>query len=69
MRKNLDMSLLEYVKFQEIKSLAYACGKLTFDEAVTIYTYLGNTVDAYNNQPLEVKLTLTNIFVELIKPQ
>jgi pantothenate kinase len=64
--KALDMELDEYVKFQELKSLASLDGKLSLDEAQTIYGYLGNTLEHFNDQPVEVKAALTQIFKELL---
>lgn len=64
--KSLDMQLDEYVRFQELKSLAFAEGKLTEDEAMTIYGYLGNSLETFNRQPVAVKAVLTKIFSELL---
>ena len=63
--KKLDMSNEEYCLFQERKSLASG-GKLTLDEAQTVYAYLGQTVDHFNRQPVAVKVTLTKVFTELL---
>jgi hypothetical protein len=65
--KALDMEFMEYCKFQELKSLAVANGKLSAEEGQTIYNYLGETVDTFNGQPVEVKAVLTQIFSELLK--
>lgn len=65
--KALDMDLQEYVKFQELKSHASIAGPLTLDEAQLIYNYLGNTPEQFNRQPVEVKVVLTQVFLELIK--
>ena len=67
LHKDLDMDLMEYVKFQELKSLASMNGKLTMEESMTIYGYLGNTVEHFNNQDVAVKSVLTQIFMELMK--
>ena len=64
--KELDLSLLEYVKFQELKSLASAQGWLTLDEANTVYGYLGESVTTFNEQPVHVKAVLTQLFKELL---
>ena len=67
-RKDLDFSFDEYIKFQELKSLAYASGKLSQDEAMTIFNYLGESgVKKFNDQPIEVKAVLTQIFGELLR--
>jgi hypothetical protein len=65
--KALDMELDEYVKFQELKSHASIAGPLTLEEANLIYHYLGNTPDHFNKQPIEVKVVLTQVFLELVK--
>jgi hypothetical protein len=63
--KILDMEFLEFVKFQELKSAA-CMDKLTMEEAQLIYTYLGETPEHFNQQPVEVKAVLTQIFGELL---
>lgn len=65
--KSLNMELAEYVKFQELKSLASTDGTLTLDEANLIYRYLGNTVDHFNKQSAAVKYILTKAFEELLR--
>lgn len=64
--KALDMEIDEYVKFQETKSLAVVQNVLTLDEGQTVYALLGNTVETFNKQPVEVKAVLTNLFKELL---
>ena len=68
LHKTLDMDLDEYCLLQERKSLAAANGRLSQDEAVSVYGYLGNTVDHFNSQPIEVKVILTKLFQELLQP-
>lgn len=65
--KSLDMDLGEYVKFQELKSLAVAQGLITLEEGQTIYAYLGESLATFNGQPVEVKSVLTSFFMELLK--
>jgi len=62
----LDMDLEEYVSYQNLKSLASMDGSLTTEEACSVYAYLGNTPEQFNNQPLAVKVVLTQIFKELL---
>ena len=62
----LDMCLEEYVRFQELKSLAVADGTITAEEGQLVYGYLGNSPERFNRQPLEVKVTLTSMFTELL---
>jgi hypothetical protein len=64
--KALDMELEEYTEFQTLKSLAVQAGVITLSEGATVYSYLGNMPDTFNNQPLEVKAVLTNFFNELL---
>jgi len=65
--KKLDMALDEYCRFQTLKSLASQDGRLTLDEAQTIYGFLGNTVEHFNQQPVAVKWVLTEAFASLLK--
>ncbi len=64
--KALDMSMVEYVRFQEAKSLAFIDGRLSLEEANCVYAYLGSTPDHFNKQPLAVKIVLTKLFSELL---
>lgn len=65
LHKTLDLDFLEHAKFQEHKS--FACGKLTLDEATSLYQLLGETPDTFNAQPIEVKSVLTQVFAELLE--
>ena len=67
MSKAMDMELGEYCRFQELKSLASMDGRLTLDEAQTIYGYLGNTLEHFNAQPLAIKYALIDVFATLLK--
>ena len=62
----LDMDLEEYVSYQNLKSLASMDGSLTTEEACSVYAYLGNTPQHFNNQPLHIKVVLTQVFRELL---
>lgn len=66
-RTALDMELSEFAKFQETKSIAMMEGKLNQQEAQTIYGLLGETVEHFNAQTVEVKYVLTKIFQELLE--
>lgn len=61
------MGVQEFVKFQELKSVAVTDKTLSLEEAQEIYKYLGNTPDHFNAQPLAVKVVLTEIFMMLMK--
>ncbi len=65
--KVLDMDIGEHARFQTLKTLAVAQGKLTVDEGQTVYAALGNTVSVFNRQPVHVKSVLTGLFQELLK--
>lgn len=67
LNKTLDMQLDEYVKFQELKSIASITGKLTLEEANLVYDYLGNTPEHFNKQDVAVKSILTKIYTELLE--
>lgn len=69
MRKTMDMAFDEYCRFQELKSLASTTGRLTLDEAQTVYGFLGNVPEHFNEQPLAVKYTLTSVFQSLLNDQ
>lgn len=64
--KQLDMCLEEYMRFQDLKSIAVLHEILSLDEGNLVYDYLGNSPDRFNRQPLEVKVILTNLFTELM---
>jgi len=67
LNRALDISFEDYVKFQELKSLAVTSNTLSLEEAQQVYGYLGSTPDTFNAQPLEVKVVLTHLLMELIK--
>lgn len=65
-RKNLDLELDEFCKFQELKSLAVVEGKLTVEEGQQVYNLLGKQPGHFNAQPIAVKFALTNLYQELL---
>lgn len=67
--KTLDIEFDEFAKFQELKSLACADGRLSVEEAQTIYNYLGTTPSTFNRQAVHVKAVLTQLFQELLNQQ
>lgn len=66
-RKGYDMGVMEYCKFQELKSVASMEGILTLEEATTVYNYLGESVETFNRQNIAVKHVLTEVFAMLLK--
>lgn len=64
--RELDMDILEHSRFQELKSLAYAEGKMSLDDAQAIYGLLGESPETFNRQPLEAKVVLTLVFKKLL---
>lgn len=67
LHRELDMEPGEFCRFQELKSLAFAEGKLTLEEANTVYELLGETPDHFNKQHVAAKSVLTQIFGELLE--
>ena len=66
-RSDLDMTFSEYCIFQERKSLAVVTGKLSLEEAQTIYGMIGEDPNTYNALPLANKIVLTEVFSHLLK--
>ncbi len=66
-RQKMDLSFEEYCLFQEKKSLAVANRILTLDEGMTVYAYMGETPETFNKQPIEVKVTLMQLFRQLLE--
>lgn len=66
MHKSLDMDFEMYCDFQNRKSIASMDGRLTLDEANTVYRYLGNIPDTFNRQPIEVKYVLYEVYMSLL---
>jgi hypothetical protein len=64
--QQLNMELHEFARFQELKSLAFAEGRLSLEEANIIYGFLGETPLTFNAQPVEVKMVLTLVFKNLL---
>jgi hypothetical protein len=55
----------EYMAFQDLKSLATSSNWLTLEEGMTIFGYMGHTVEHFNKQRPEVKIILNLTFLEL----
>ena len=69
LHKTLDMDLTEYVKFQNLKTLAVAQELLTLEEGNSLYAALGESVQTFNDQPIHIKVVLTSFFAELLMLQ
>jgi hypothetical protein len=65
--KSLNISLGEYVAFQNAQSQAHAGGILTLDEAQAVYGILGTGPDTFNSRPLATKMAITKLMAELLK--
>jgi len=63
----LNMDIEEHARFQDLKSLAVTDETLTLEEGQLVYSYLGGSPERFNRQPLEVKVTLTELFGMLLK--
>ena len=66
--KTLDMSFEEFVKFQELKSVAVG-QQLTLEDAQFIFQSLGNSPDTFNSSNLETKIVFTQVFQKLLESQ
>jgi hypothetical protein len=67
MNQSLDMDFDEYCKFQNAKSIASMDGRLSLEEAQTVYRYLGEMPSTFNGQTLAVKYVLTEVWGTLLK--
>ena len=67
--RTLDMDLFEYVRFQDLKSIAVSDQTLTLDEGNTVYAHLGETPETFNGRSVAIKITLTELFRELLTRQ
>lgn len=63
----LDMSMEEFCKFQELKSIAVSSGVLSVDEGMTMYKLMGELPSVFNSQPYAEKAALTKVFEELLR--
>jgi hypothetical protein len=66
LHKAIDMPLDEYCQFQTTKSAAMGTN-ISLEEAQTIYHYLGESPDTFNNQPLAIKVVLTQVWKEMLE--
>lgn len=66
-RKDMDMPLDEFCKFQSLKSFAFACGKLSLEEATYVFEMLGDTPSVFNARSVAEKTVLSQLFAELLE--
>ena len=66
-RAALDLDLLEFARFQELKSLASVDGTLTLEEAQYVFGKLGMTPEHFNRQDAATKAVLSQLFRELLE--
>ncbi|RUP37954.1 MAG: hypothetical protein EKK63_13690 [Acinetobacter sp.] len=64
--KELDMDMTMYCDFQNRKSIAATDGKLTLEEAQSIYSLIGNTPCTFNSLPTHTKVVLTQVYATLL---
>ena len=65
--RKLDMSFDEWTTCQNRKSIAHALGKISHEEAQSIFAMMGRTPADFNAQPIARKAALTKVFVELMR--
>ena len=66
--KGMNIEFDEFVAFQNLKSQAHVMGKLSLEEAQTIYGYLGEAgPEHFNSQAIEVKAVLNKVLAELLQ--
>lgn len=65
--KGLDMSMEEYCHFQNLKSIASMDGRLSLEEAQTIYAMIGELPSTFNALPVAHKVVLTEVYSSLLK--
>ena len=66
MSKQLDMAMDEYVRLQELKSIASVDGTMALDAAQYVYSRIGNTVEQFNRLPLAEKWVFTELLQKLL---
>lgn len=64
--KDMDMDMEMYCDFQNRKSIAATDGKLTLEEAQTIYSLIGTVPSKFNNLPAHTKVVLTQVYATLL---
>lgn len=65
--ESLNVTGSEHAAFQNLKSIAQVEGTISFEEANTVYRYLGYSPSVFNKQTVAVKVAVTRLMVELTK--
>lgn len=66
----LKTSLSDLIEYQNLQAAGFACGKLTFDEATTLYRLYGGEVpspEKFDKLSLAQKVVATQTAAELLK--
>lgn len=64
--RTLDMDMTMYCDFQNRKSIASMDGRLSLEEAQTIYSLIGETPSKFNSLPIHTKYVLTQVYATLL---
>jgi len=68
MHPQLDFDMEEYVKFQELKSLAVSDGTLTLEDGMYIYGILGEAgPEDFNGSHIAIKVVFTELFTRWMR--
>jgi len=71
LKRKLDLSLLEFCKYQDEQAIAHAGGKITYEEARTVYVALGGETPGPDGgwpreTDLAARIIVTKLMVELM---
>jgi len=64
---NLTLDLEEHAKCQELKSLMFAMGRLSQDDAQQLYKILGDTPMQFESRSLAEKTVAMTIYQEMLE--
>ncbi len=67
MHKSFNIDFDEYCAFQNAKSHGQAMGRLTLEEAQTVYNVLGSGPRDFNSRSQADKIVVTKMIAELMK--
>jgi hypothetical protein len=67
LNKTLEMNRTKHTTALAVKSVAFATGFITLNDADRIHDVLGNAPADFNRQPLAVKLAVINALTALLK--